>query len=227
MPGIAEVHPVPPPLDRPGVCENLLAAAGIDKVDAPFDAAGNDVVAVLLKGRIVDGHRHPPFRLAAADDLDQSLPVPAQRYGRDHHPRSAASPVLHVRTVTEDFRPVRHGGAARTGCHPNGSHHGRRSRGISKKTTARNVFIHLAALRILRSQCTGQTPSSPVTFSYITREAPPSQGLRHADNHNLAAFPRQTSGSSRPVPDQRLFSPGPSMSLSPFSTGRRVAGSTA
>ncbi len=49
MPGITEVHLVAAALQGVGVCENFLTAAGIDIIDAAFDAAGDDLVAVLLE----------------------------------------------------------------------------------------------------------------------------------------------------------------------------------
>jgi hypothetical protein len=80
VPGVAEVHLVPPALEGLGIGEDLLSAAGVHVVDTPFDAASDHVVPVLLESLVLDIRGHPALRLTAPNDLDEALPVPAERH---------------------------------------------------------------------------------------------------------------------------------------------------
>ena len=106
VPRVSEVHFVAAARQCLGVGQDFLAAAGIDIVDAPLDAASEHVAAVLLELRTVDVHGHPTFRLRSAADFDDPFPMPAQGYSRDHQPGTAAAPVLHVAVVVENLSRV-------------------------------------------------------------------------------------------------------------------------
>ncbi len=90
------MHLVAPALERPAVNHHLGPGAGVNVINTPLYAATNDIIAVLLKIRIIDA------ALTAHDGVD-ALPVTAQADGRDLEAGPAQAPVFHIRVVIERF----------------------------------------------------------------------------------------------------------------------------
>ena len=150
MPGVAEVHLVTAALEGCAIGNDLFAAAGIDVVDAPFDAAGDDVAAVVLEIAAVDFISHPSIRLLASYYLDDAFPVAAEADGRDHQACSAAQAVFHIGVVIQNLGRIRFGfcvAAGGAGHRQSGANSSRGNGAITNKVTTCKFVGHLADLQ--------------------------------------------------------------------------------
>ena len=78
--------------------------AGVNVVDAPLDAARDDIVPVLLEILVVEvGAQPTALAENAGNHLVHTFPVAAEADGADHPAGLAAEAVFHVRVVIEDL----------------------------------------------------------------------------------------------------------------------------
>ena len=119
-PGITQKHLVAASLERFAVGNDFVAPAGIDVVDAAVNAAADDFAAILIELGVAGAYVEPTLAVGfLGQHLIDSLPMPAQTDGGDHHVGLAAAAVFHVRVVAGNLARIlvgRVAGVHRLGC---------------------------------------------------------------------------------------------------------------